>query len=96
MHGQTVLLKMGGKTSFPNPARGTWVLVAHGVASVGFSQTFGAAPVWVVNHNLGRQPSSTLVRNAGGSEIEASVLHVSINQLNVYFDAPTPGSVEIF
>ena len=38
-----------------------------------------AATTWVIPHNLGRYPAVTVL-DSGGSEVEVSVLHDSINQ----------------
>lgn len=46
---------------------------------------------WIVNHNLGRKVSLTLY-TVGGSEIEAEVLHTSINQCIAYFAFPIAGT----
>lgn len=41
---------------------------------------------WIVNHNLGYQPA-VVVRNAGGQQVWAQVVHMSVNQYRVY---PSP------
>lgn len=61
---------------------------------VGYSETFGAAGSWVVNHNLGRHPFSSTVQTLGGVEIDVAVQHVTVNQSVVSFDAPTAGVVK--
>lgn len=48
------------------------------------------AAVWVINHNLGYYPD-VHVYSTGGVEIIADVLHVSPNQAQVGFAAPTAG-----
>lgn len=58
------------------------------------TQQFGAAAVWVVNHNFGRHPLSLSVETLGGVEVEAEVRHVSLNQTLIYFDTPTAGVVK--
>lgn len=50
-----------------------------------------AAAEWIVNHNLGARPHVTVL-STGGAEIEASVTHVSVNQLLINFAAPQAGS----
>lgn len=47
---------------------------------------------WVVNHNLNKRPNID-VYSIGGKEMLAEVIHVSLNQAVVYFDAPITGSV---
>jgi hypothetical protein len=47
---------------------------------------------WVVNHNLGRLVSVTVL-NAGNVEVEAEVLQVSENQTRIYFNLPQTGKV---
>ena len=51
-----------------------------------------AATEWVVNHNLGERPA-TEIRNSGGRVMDAEVLHVSVNQLRVYFSQAYSGEV---
>ena len=75
------------------PRSNAWVWI-HGVADTGYSQQFAAAPGWIVNHNLGRRPNVQL-RTLGGVEFDANVVHVSDNQVAVYFDAPMAGVVEL-
>lgn len=48
------------------------------------------APVWTINHNLGRRPSVT-VRSVGGLKVEPDILHVSDNQVQILFSAPFAG-----
>jgi hypothetical protein len=76
----------------PTPNRWIWV---SGVAVEGVSVPFAAASVVTVNHNLGRQPSAVSVRTSGGLVAEAQVLHVSANQLQIFFDVPLAGVVEV-
>ena len=45
---------------------------------------------WVVNHNLGYRPQVQPL-SVGGVAMLAEVLHTSVNQALVYFDAPTAG-----
>lgn len=61
----------------------------------GYSESFGAALQWVVNHNLGRYPSSVSVRTLGGNLIEVEARHLSSNQVIVSFSNPVAGVVEI-
>lgn len=49
---------------------------------------------WIINHNKGYRPI-TEIFDAGGSEIDAEVLHVTINQTRVYFAAPQTGSARL-
>jgi hypothetical protein len=43
-----------------------------------------ALSIWTVNHNLGFKPSVEIL-STGGAEIEGEVVHVSNNQLMIYF-----------
>ena len=45
---------------------------------------------WVVNHNLGRLVSVTVL-SPGGVEVEAEVVQVSVNQTRVFFNLPQTG-----
>lgn len=48
------------------------------------------ASTWVVNHNLGYRPNVS-VKTPGGIEVMAEVLHVSINQVQIFFDSSATG-----
>ncbi len=58
----------------------------------GFTVSFTDSAEWIVNHNLGHRPSATVL-SPGGAEVGAQVLHISVNQLRVYFASPQSGSV---
>lgn len=47
---------------------------------------------WIVNHNFGARPNAE-VRDTGGIVVEAEVIHVSDNQLRVYFSSAQSGQV---
>lgn len=49
-----------------------------------------AASTWTINHNLGRNPSVTVL-SPGGIEVEAQVNHTSLNQTVVQFKLPYAG-----
>lgn len=61
--------------------------------SSAYVETFDAAPVWIVNHNLGHYPHTWSVANASQVELDVLVQHVTPNQSRVYFDAPIAGVV---
>jgi hypothetical protein len=46
--------------------------------------------VWVVNHNLGKNPAVSIV-DTGGNEVEGDVLYVNLNSLTLTFSAPFSG-----
>lgn len=56
-----------------------------------FTQS-SASATWTVNHNLGVRPTATIL-SPGGVEVEATVVHISVNQLQVLFASPQTGSV---
>jgi len=45
---------------------------------------------WAVNHNLGKNPSVSVV-DTGGTELLVTVLYVDLNNLTLSFGAPTSG-----
>lgn len=45
---------------------------------------------WIVNHNRGFKPLITIL-SIGGIEIEAEVVHSTLNQARVYFNTATAG-----
>lgn len=49
-----------------------------------------AAAEWIVNHNFGYKPDVSIYDN-GGNEVEAQVLHMSDNQVRIYFAAANAG-----
>jgi hypothetical protein len=49
-----------------------------------------ASDTWTINHNLGSRPSVSAY-SVGGKEMLGEILHVSANQLNIYFDSPVTG-----
>ena len=49
-----------------------------------------ALTVWTVSHNLGFRPN-VKAWSVGGSEMLAEIIHVSLNQVNLYFDDPVAG-----
>lgn len=61
--------------------------------SSAYVESFEAAPVWIVNHNLGRHPHTWAVETLAAVEIDVVVQHVTVNQSRVYFDLPIAGVV---
>lgn len=60
-------------------------------ASSGFTHTQAvAASTWVVNHNLGRRPVVE-VFSPGWVQVEAAVVHTSVNQTQISFNTPQAG-----
>jgi hypothetical protein len=51
-----------------------------------------ASEVWTINHNLGFRPAVSVL-STGGMLMLAQVVHANLNQVLVYFDAPTSGQV---
>lgn len=47
---------------------------------------------WTINHNLGFRPNVS-VKSIGGLEVDAEVLHVSVTQVQIFFDLPATGIV---
>lgn len=45
---------------------------------------------WIVNHNLGKRPSVTVV-DTGDNEVEGDVYYNSLNQLTIIFSSPFSG-----
>lgn len=63
-----------------------------GAGSPNFVHTqASAATSWTVNHNLGFRPAVE-VFSVGGAEIDAEVLHTSVNQTVISFSTSTAGS----
>lgn len=49
-----------------------------------------ASAEWILNHNFGRNPLVSVL-SPGGVEVEAEVVHTSLNQSRVLFIAPQLG-----
>lgn len=64
-------------------------LVGAGSASYNHTQS-SASNTWVINHNLGYKPV-VQVYSVGGAEVEAEILHSTINQVQVLFNASYAG-----
>lgn len=72
-----------------------YTIEVRGRPGIGVQATYrhtqsGAAATWTVNHDLGRWPSIG-VYSPGGVEVEASVLHTSLNQAVIAFNQPQTG-----
>jgi hypothetical protein len=65
----------------------------EGLGGFVHTQASGSA-AWIINHNLGRRPLISVL-SPGGVEVEAEVVHVSINQAQVLFATPTTGSARL-
>jgi hypothetical protein len=66
----------------PGPAGGGSAAYIHTQAT--------PASTWNVAHGLGYRPSVELL-DAGLSEIDGQVVHLSVNQLQVFFNTPIAG-----
>lgn len=53
-------------------------------------QQWVASAIWTINHNMGLRPSVSIL-DAGGNEVEADVVHISANQLQIRFAIPVAG-----
>ena len=49
---------------------------------------------WVVSHNLGYKPDVSIL-NSGGSEVQAEILHASVNLFHIYFTAAIAGEARM-
>lgn len=57
-----------------------------------YTHTQGSASAtWVVNHNLGYRPT-VVVFSAGGIEVEATIIHISLNQTQISFNTAVTGT----
>jgi hypothetical protein len=52
-----------------------------------------ADTTWTVDHNLGRFPAVTVV-DSGGTEVECSVEHASVNQVVITLSYATSGTAD--
>lgn len=56
-----------------------------------FAQSTPSA-MWNVNHNLGFRPNVEVL-SVGGVQMLAEVIHLSVNQVQIFFDQATAGLV---
>lgn len=63
-----------------------------GAAGVVFEQSFSSLTTWTVNHGFGREPDITVL-NSLGNVVEANIVHTTVNQTVIYFNAPYTGKV---
>lgn len=77
-----VIIVEGGDRGPPGPS-GEGAAFVHTQAS--------ALTEWIINHNLGSRPFVTVL-STGGVEVEASVTHVTTNQLRINFATPQAGT----
>ncbi len=70
-----------------------WVAsTAPGTTAPRFTHTqASAATSWTVNHNLGYRPTVTIF-SAGGVEVEAGILHTTLNQVQLSFNVAVSGT----
>lgn len=70
------------------------VIISSSAAVYQHTQSI-SSDVWTVNHNLGAKPSSIMILNTGGREIEADIIHTSDNQFVITFSTPQTGLVRV-
>lgn len=81
-----VVLVTGGKQGIPGPPGP----MGPGATVYSYVPPSPLA-LWVVNHNLGYYPSSVRVLSPGGVEVNAEVVDISINQLQIIFSSAQSG-----
>ena len=68
---------------------------APGASGAGYNHVQATpAAVWTIPHNLGFRPGVELT-DAGGSEIEGDVLHLSLNTVQVTFTQAIAGRARL-
>jgi len=68
----------------------------EGPTGTGYTHTqSSASTTWTVNHNLGVRPLVS-VTDTGGSQVECDVVHTSLNQVVLYFNAALAGVARCF
>lgn len=63
-----------------------------GNADANFTYPFTALSVVVVTHNLGKYPAVSVIDSANDT-VTGDIVHNSINQLTITFNAPFTGTV---
>lgn len=67
-----------------------WVAGSFAASRYTHSQAV-ASTLWTVNHNLGYRPTVTIF-SVGGVEVEAGILHASLNQVQLSFNVAVSGT----
>jgi hypothetical protein len=49
------------------------------------------AAEWIINHNRGARPAAVVLMDDGGSQFDAEIVHVTLNQTRVYLSVPLTG-----
>lgn len=75
-------------TGRPGPSGADGASIAHNHVQSSPSDT------WLINHNLNFLPSVSL-RSAGGVEMVADIVHVSVNQTVIHFVVPVAGTARL-
>lgn len=93
MSGVTIIAPIAGETIIVNSgARGpAGPAGPAGAAEAHIHTQASAAAEWIVNHNFGARPL-VQVFSAGGAEIEANIIHITDNQVRIYFAAAQAGT----
>lgn len=65
--------------------------LSHNLTPLRFDHP-GVASTWVIQHNLGRNPTATVL-DSSSRVVVADVRHLDENTLAVYLSAPASGSV---
>lgn len=91
--GRTRVVDGGARTRVVAGARGLRGPAGLPQPPISYTHTqSGAAQVWTVNHNLGLTRPLVHVFSTGGEEVEAEVLPLNANQVQITFAAPFAGS----
>ena len=53
------------------------------------------AMVWTINHNFGYQPASVTIKSTGGVQVQAQIIHTTVNQTQIYFNTDFAGTAII-
>ncbi|MBJ7347287.1 MAG: collagen-like protein [Thermoleophilaceae bacterium] len=79
-----------GATGPVGPAGPTGPQGPQGIPAAAFVHTQSSASTeWIVSHNLGFHPDIAVF--VGGTEVDAEIIHVDLNQSRVYFAAAQVG-----
>lgn len=85
----------GGATKVAPVAQPAIAIVSRGAQGPPGGTAFehvqpSPAAEWIINHNLGLEPNVEVL-SVGGAVVDADVLHVSTNQVRVYFASAQAG-----
>lgn len=84
-----------GPTGAAGPTGPTGPTGPAGVAALYLHTQVTPAATWTINHSRGAIPAATTVLTVGGVEMDAEIVHTTVNQTQVLFVVATAGTARL-